>query len=104
MNNSKYKLTKEEIEIESNSMNLIKISDKKRKRIEEIIDTTKKNRAISLRIRNYDLEKIKEKASIEGIPYQTLITTILHKYVTQQLFDKDEMIKTIKLLKEQKAI
>lgn len=95
-----YELTEEEKNIENEIENFTTVKGNKRKDIEEIIDTAKKNKAISLRIANYDLEKIKERANREGIPYQTLITTILHKYVNNQLYDKNEVLKSIKLLKE----
>lgn len=36
---------------------------------------------ISLRIPRTDLAKLKERAAKEGMPYQTLINSILHKYV-----------------------
>ena len=56
------------------------------------------NSAISLRIASYDLEKLKEKAGKEGIPYQTLINSILHKYITNQLLEKEEIIKTFSVM------
>ena len=71
----------------------------KRKRVESIVMRAKKNKAISLRIAQYDLEKLKEKAEKDGIPYQTLITTVLHKYITNQLYEKSEMLKSIQLLR-----
>jgi len=37
---------------------------------------------ISLRIQKSDLNRLKAKALQEGIPYQTLINSILHKAVT----------------------
>lgn len=37
---------------------------------------------ISLRLQKSDLERIKAKALREGMPYQTLINSILHKAVT----------------------
>lgn len=40
----------------------------------------KKNARINIRISENDLTKIKQKAAFEGIPYQTLIASILHKY------------------------
>lgn len=101
---NKYELTEEEKLIEKEADNFTPIEKEKKKRIEDIIEQTKKNKAISLRIGNYDLEKIKEKAEQEGLPYQTLITNVLHKYITNQLYEKDEIIKSIKLLKEEKAI
>lgn len=100
----KFELTEEEKQIESELDQYKPVSADKKKKIEKIIDQTKKNKAISLRINNYDLEKIKEKAEKEGVPYQTLITNILHKYISDQLYDKDQVFKTIKLLKKEKAI
>ncbi|MFW5891601.1 MAG: CopG family antitoxin [bacterium] len=101
---NKFELTEEEKQIESEIDQYKSVSAEKKKKIEKIIDQTKKNKAISLRINNYDLEKIKEKAEKEGVPYQTLITNILHKYISDQLYDKDQVFKTIKLLKKEKAI
>ena len=39
-----------------------------------------KTRNINIRISEADLLKIKSKAVEEGIPYQTLISSLLHKY------------------------
>jgi len=97
-------LTDEERRIEEDIDKLVVVSDEKRKRIERIIERAKKNRAISLRISNYDLEKIKERAREEGIPYQTLINMVLHKYITKRLLERDEIIKVVNALKEKKVI
>ena len=86
--------------IENEIENLRPVSGIKKKKIENILTQAKKNRSISLRISTFDLEKLKEKANNEGIPYQTLINSILHKYITNQLFEKDEIIKSLKLLNE----
>jgi len=45
-------------------------------------NTFKKNKRVNIRISETDLELLQEKALIEGLPYQTLMTSILHKYVT----------------------
>ena len=37
---------------------------------------------VSLRIPRGDLTRLKSRALQEGIPYQTLINSIIHKYVT----------------------
>ncbi|MBN1781349.1 antitoxin [bacterium] len=95
-----FKLTDEEKAIEQHIDNLRPVSDAKRRKIEKIISQAKKNKSISLRISSYDLEKIKEKACLEGIPYQTLINSILHKYITNQLLDKEQIIKSVKLITE----
>ena len=101
---SEYYLTEEERKIEKDINNLQPINKEKRKKIEKIIDRAKKNRVISLRMNNYDLEKIKERAKEEGIPYQTLISMVLHKYVAKQLVDKEEILKIVNTLKEKEII
>ncbi len=97
------KMTEEEKLIEDDIENLRVVSKSKKEKINKIIQRARKNRAISLRITNFDLEKIKEKANKDGIPYQTLINTILHKYITNQLYEKEEIIKSIKIINEIKA-
>jgi len=97
-------LTNEEKQIENNIDSLVSVSGKKRERIESILAKAKKNKAISLRIAEYDLEKLKEKAASDGIPYQTLINTVLHKYITNQLLDKNEVLKSIQVLRNKEAI
>jgi len=41
-----------------------------------------KDKRINIRIAGKDLEEIQKKALEEGIPYQTLISSILHKYAS----------------------
>ncbi len=48
-----------------------------------------KDKRISIRIFGSDLEKIKARADEEGLPYQTLVTSILHKYTTGRLVEKN---------------
>jgi predicted DNA binding CopG/RHH family protein len=97
-------LTKEERDIENSIDSLVTVPPEKRNRVESIIARAKKNRAISLRITEYDLEKLKEKALNDGIPYQTLINMVLHKYITNQLVEKNELLKIYQLLKKKEAI
>ncbi len=47
-----------------------------------------KDARVNLRLNPDDVEKIREKADREGIPYQTLIGSVLHKYATDQFFDE----------------
>lgn len=44
-----------------------------------------KRSPITIRVFNSDLEKIKAMAKEEGMPYQTLITSILHKVANKKL-------------------
>lgn len=50
-------------------------------------NTFKKDRRINIRISNRDLTAIQRRALEEGIPYQTLVSSILHKYVSGGLTD-----------------
>jgi len=45
--------------------------------------TTTKNKTISIRISEADLMKLKTLALSEGLPYQTLISSSLHKLITR---------------------
>jgi predicted DNA binding CopG/RHH family protein len=47
-----------------------------------------KKKAINLRLLEYDLQSIKTEAISAGIPYQTLISSILHQYVQGNLVAK----------------
>lgn len=47
--------------------------------------TIKKDKRMNIRISERDLKNLKVKALEEGIPYQTLVSMVLHKYVTGKL-------------------
>ena len=40
----------------------------------------KKTEQISIRITKQDLLRLKARAAEEGVPYQTLLTSVIHKY------------------------
>ena len=42
--------------------------------------TFKKDRRLNIRLSSKDLEAIQKRALAEGLPYQTLIASLLHKY------------------------
>lgn len=50
--------------------------------------TFRKDKRVNIRISSKDLEAIQKRALEEGIPYQTLIASILHKYVGGRLVEK----------------
>ena len=50
----------------------------------------KKDRRINIRLSTPDLEGLQKRALEEGIPYQTLIASILHKYVAGRLRERQE--------------
>jgi predicted DNA binding CopG/RHH family protein len=45
---------------------------------------------MNIRIDPRELDKIKTQADKEGLKYQTLIKSVLHKYVTGQLVEKEQ--------------
>ncbi|MDR0312673.1 MAG: antitoxin [Treponema sp.] len=51
-------------------------------------NTLSKDQRMNIRITKNDLDGIKLKAVEEGLPYQTLVASIIHKYVTGKLIDK----------------
>lgn len=48
----------------------------------------KKDARINIRLSGNDLAKIKQRAAYEGIPYQTLIASVLHKYAAGHLLSE----------------
>jgi len=48
-------------------------------------ETIRKNARINIRMSNLDLDRIKRIAVYEGLPYQTLVSSILHKYACGHL-------------------
>ncbi len=49
--------------------------------------TFKKDKRINIRISSRDLTALRRRAAEEGMPYQTLVASILHKYVSGTLYD-----------------
>jgi len=87
-----------ENDIEKNSAGYRLVSEQKQKRIESILEKSRKTKNINIRISEYDLKKLREKSEEEGIPYQTLISSVLHKYVSEQLVEEKDILRSLKLL------
>ena len=51
-----------------------------------------KESKMNIRIDPYELGKLKAKAEMEGLKYQTLIKSVLHKYITGQLVEKGKKV------------
>ena len=51
----------------------------------------RKDRRVNIRMSNRDILALQELAQEEGIPYQTLMSSILHKYVTGRLIERPRM-------------
>lgn len=83
-----YQLDPEEEEIlkafEEGKLTRVKDFDKEKKILEEAArNTLNKTRNINIRLSERDLYKLKAKAIREGIPYQTLASSILHKSASE---------------------
>ena len=50
--------------------------------------TGQKDQRINIRLSSGDLQAIRTRALQEGIPYQTLISSVLHKYVSGTLQER----------------
>lgn len=49
--------------------------------------TSLKDRRVNIRLTSGDLQDIQTRALEEGMPYQTLIASVLHKYATGRLIE-----------------
>ncbi|HMM73721.1 MAG TPA: hypothetical protein PKC22_16125 [Rhodocyclaceae bacterium] len=54
--------------------------------------TAIKDRRVNIRLSSGDLNDIQVKALEEGVPYQTLIASVLHKYVTGRLVERPDTV------------
>ncbi len=54
--------------------------------------TAIKDRRVNIRLSSGDLSDIQIKALEEGIPYQTLIASVLHKYVSGRLTERPDPV------------
>ena len=50
--------------------------------------TIKKDKRMNIRISERDLKNLKIRALEEGIPYQTLVSMVLHKYLAGKYIEK----------------
>ena len=65
-----------------------------KKHVEYAKATHRKDKRVNIRISKKDLESIQRKALEEGIPYQTLIASLIHKYTNGKLIEKDKILIT----------
>jgi len=82
-----YELTKEEQklldEVERGEWVSVPNFEEEKKRFREIArNTLNKTKNINIRLSERDLMRLKRKAAEEGLPYQTLASSILHKATT----------------------
>jgi len=83
----KYKIDREEREIlaaiESGQWKIVRPKKLELRHYAEIAkNTLRKDQRMNIRISRMDLQGIKARAAEEGIPYQTLVASVIHKYVS----------------------
>jgi predicted DNA binding CopG/RHH family protein len=98
----KSKLDKYEREIETSAESYHPVSKKELVRIEGVLDRIRKTRNVNIRISEMVLEELKKRSREEGIPYQTLISSVLHKFVTNRLVDEKAIRRSIEILSERR--
>lgn len=86
------KLTKEEQEIldsfEKGEWIPVKnLSKRKAELIKYARNTLKKDKRLNIRISERDLNELQRKALIEGLPYQTYVSSIIHKFINGRLIE-----------------
>ncbi len=57
-------------------------------------------KSVTMRLSESVISGLKAKAAIDGIPYQTLATMILQKYINGSLLDKNAVKEVVKVLQE----
>lgn len=89
------KFDKEEKEIlEAYESGAMKLATPSKEEIEAIRaaanNTFKKDKRVTIRLYDHDFKGIQKKAMQMGIPYQTLISGIIHRYVEGDLVSKKD--------------
>jgi predicted DNA binding CopG/RHH family protein len=75
--------------LERGEMELVSPSKKEIEAIKATaVKTFKKEKRVTLRLYDHDLKGIQKKAMEMGIPYQTLISGIIHRYIEGDLVSK----------------
>lgn len=64
------------------------LKDDRRNQLAQLAEATiRKDKRINIRISSRDLEALQRRALEEGLPYQSLVSSVLHKYVSGGLKD-----------------
>ncbi len=93
MKMAKGKLNKEErailASVEAGEWQPVEDLEAQKKKYREVARATvRKDSRVNIRLPKRDVIAIKVKAMEEGIPYQTMMASILHKYVSGRLVEK----------------
>lgn len=91
MKKDAFKLDPEEQQIEDEAEEYRPVTGEKRKRLEKMLYGDKETTMVSIRLPINDVKTIREKAERLGIPYQTLIKSILHQYAEEPVVIASEL-------------
>jgi predicted DNA binding CopG/RHH family protein len=88
----KTKLTKEEKEIldsfeKGEWVPVTDLSKRKKELAEYARNTLRKDKSLNIRISERDLLELQRKAVKEGLPYQTYVSSIIHKFINGVLVE-----------------
>ena len=89
----KTKLTKEEKEIldsfeKGEWVPVADLSKRKKELAEYARNTLRKDKRLNIRISERDLIELQRKAVREGLPYQTYVSSIIHKFINGALVEE----------------
>jgi predicted DNA binding CopG/RHH family protein len=92
----KTKLSKEEKEIlesfeKGEWVPVADFSKRKKELMEYARNTLRKDKRLNIRISERDLIELQKKAVKEGLPYQTYVSSIIHKFVNGTLVEAEKM-------------
>jgi len=87
------KLDKEERGIldayDKGKLKLSSPSKKEKEKIQAMAEKTfRKDRRVTIRLYDHDLKGVQKKAMEKGMPYQTLISAMIHQYVEGDLVER----------------
>lgn len=66
------------------------LSARKKELTEYARNTVRKDRRLNIRISERDLVELQKKAVEEGLPYQTYVSSIIHKFISGNLVDSNK--------------
>jgi len=83
------KYTEEELELleymESNPKSVPHVKEEIEKITNMVKEGVQTRQQVNFRLNKNDLDKLKSKALVDGIPYQTLLNSIVHKFLNGTL-------------------
>jgi len=72
--------------VESNhAISFDNVENEKKRYTQIALSQMSKKKAISIRLLESDIERIKAKSLSQGLPYQTLISSLIHQYATDKI-------------------